>query len=119
MDRDFYRSVSREKSFALVGPRTDEVLSSYHVDKAIISCKGVDLENGFTDSDEQDASSKRMMLYAAKERILAADHSKFGNTAFTKVAEWADITKFVTDQKPEEKWLQKLKEHRIDCVFPK
>lgn len=111
--------VSREKSFALVGPRTDEVLSSYHVDKAIISCKGVDLENGVTDSDEQDASSKRMMLYAAKERILAADHSKFGNTAFTKVAEWADITRFVTDQKPEEKWLQKLKEHRIDCVFPK
>ena len=76
--------VSREKSFALVGPRTDEVLSSYHVDKAIISCKGVDLENGVTDSDEQDASSKRMMLYAAKERILAADHSKFGNTALRK-----------------------------------
>ncbi len=110
--------VSREKSFALVGPRTDEIISSYHVDKAIISCKGVDLENGFTDSDEQDANSKRKMLYSAKERILAVDHSKLGNTAFTKVAEWADITKFVTDKKPEEKWLQKLKKHRIDCVFP-
>lgn len=110
--------VSREKSFALVGPRTDEVISSYHVDKAIISCKGVDLENGFTDSDEQDANSKRRMLYSAKERILAVDHSKLGNAAFTKVAEWADITKFVTDKEPEEKWLQILKRYRIDCVFP-
>ena len=31
--------VSRERSFALVGPNTNRMISSYHVDKAIISCK--------------------------------------------------------------------------------
>ena len=31
--------VSREGSFALVGPQTDRMLRSYHVDKAVISCK--------------------------------------------------------------------------------
>ena len=77
--------ISREKSFALVGPHTDAMIRSYHVDKAIISCKGLDLEIGMTDSDEHDANSKRMMLKSAKERILVADHTKFGETAFTKV----------------------------------
>lgn len=110
--------VSREKSFALVGPRTDEMIRSYHVDKAIISCKGVDIDAGITDSDEQDAYSKKMMLYSAKERILALDHTKFDNIAFTKVAEWADITKVVTDQKPDRKWCKEFEKHSIECVFP-
>lgn len=108
----------REKSFALWGPHTDEVLSSYHVDKAIISCKGLDLENGITDYVEQDASSKRMMLRAAKERILVADYTKFDTTAFTKVTDWAFITKIVTDRKPAKKWLDEFERLRIECIYP-
>lgn len=110
--------VLRERSLAFIGPRTDECLRSYHVDKAIISCKGIDLEAGCTDSDQQDASSKKAMLTSAKERILAIDHSKFDYTAFTKVTEWAEITKVVTDKKPEESWLKEFEERRITCVFP-
>ena len=108
----------REKSFALWGPHTDEVLSSYHVDKAIISCKGLDLGNGITDYVEQDASSKRMMLRAAKERILVADYTKFDTTAFTKVTDWAFITKIVTDRKPAKKWLDEFERLRIECIYP-
>ena len=50
---------SREGSFALVGPQTDRMLSNYHVDKAIISCKGIDVSAGFTDSDDLHANNKR------------------------------------------------------------
>ncbi len=105
------------RSFALGGPHTDEVLASYHVDKAIVSCKGLDLESGITDYVEQDASSKRMMLRAARERILAADYTKFDTTAFTKVADWSAFTKVVTDRKPDGKWLDEFERQRIECVF--
>ena len=40
----------REGSFALVGPQTDKMLNSYHVDIAIVSAKGFDLETGMTDT---------------------------------------------------------------------
>ena len=110
--------VSREKSFALVGPHTDRMIQSYHVDKAIISCKGLSLEAGITDSDEQDANSKKMMLGSAKERILVADSSKFGEIAFTKVAEWTDLTKIVTDRKPGGQCLQEFEKNRIECIYP-
>ena len=110
--------VSRQKSFALVGSHTDELISSYHVDKAIISCKGLDIRGGFTDADELNTSCKRMMLRAAKERILAADSSKFGEIAFKKIAEWADLTKVVTDKKPSQIWLDEFESLGIECIYP-
>lgn len=111
--------VSRQKSFALVGPHADEVIASYHVEKAIISCKGLDINSGFTDADEQNTNCKRMMLKAAKEKILAADSSKFGEIAFKKIADWTEITKIVTDKKPDKVWLDAFEQLRIECVYPK
>ena len=111
--------VSGARSFNLVGPHTDEMLRSYHVEKAVISCKGLSLEAGITDSDEQDVSSKRMMLQAAKERILVADSSKFGKTAFTKVADWDYIDKIITDQMPSQEWLEEFERLGVECIYPK
>lgn len=110
--------VSRQKSFALVGAHTDELISSYHVDKAIISCKGLDIQGGFTDADELNASCKRRMLRAAKERILTVDSSKFGEVAFKRIADWADITTIVTDQKPEKIYLDEFAMQGITCIYP-
>lgn len=58
---------SREGSFALVGYQTDRMLRSYHVDKAIISAKGIDMNAGLTDSDDLHANNKRTMLTRAKK----------------------------------------------------
>lgn len=110
--------VSRQKSFALVGAHTDELISSYHVDKAIISCKGLDIHGGFTDADELNASCKRRMLRAAKARILTVDSSKFGEVAFKKIADWADITTIVTDQKPAKIYLDEFAMQGITCIYP-
>ena len=110
--------VSREGSFALVGPQTDRMLKSYHVDKAVISCKGFDLDNGFMDSDELHANNKRTMLKAARERILAADVSKFEKSAFTTVGTLSDITTVVTDEQPGEEWLKKFGEYNVECIYP-
>lgn len=110
--------VSREGSFALVGPQTDRMLKSYHVDKAVISCKGFDLDNGFMDSDELHANNKRTMLKAARERILAADVSKFEKSAFITVGTLSDITTVVTDEQPGEEWLKKFGEYNVDCIYP-
>lgn len=111
--------VSREGSFALVGPQTDRMLKSYHVDKAVISCKGFDLDAGFMDSDELHANNKRTMLEAARERILAADASKFGMSAFITVGTLNDITTVVTDEQPGEEWLKKCREYNVECIYPK
>lgn len=110
--------VSREGSFALVGPQTDRMLTCYHVDKAIISCKGIDISAGFTDSDDLHANNKRTMLAAAKEKILAIDSSKFDRVAFTEIGTLDDLTAVITDEKPEGKWLQVFKDSGVQCIYP-
>lgn len=111
--------LSREGSFALVGPQTDKMLKSYHVDKAVISCKGFDLESGITDSDELHANNKITMLGAAGKKILAVDKSKFDKTAFTAIGALDDITTVVTDEEPDRRWLQVFEEAGIECVYPR
>ena len=105
-------------SFALVGSVADKTIRSYYVDKAIISCKGVDMYAGFTESDERHANNKASMFYMAKTKILAVDSSKFGKIAFAKIGDLKEISKIVTDRKPEEEWLQKFEELGVECIFP-
>lgn len=110
--------LAMEGSFALIGPQTDSMLQSYHVDKAVISCKGFDMENGITDSNELHARNKKTMLDRADCRILAVDGSKFGVTAFAKIGSLKDISIIITDEKPEEKWLQIFETNGVECIWP-
>lgn len=110
--------LATEGSFALVGPQTDHMLRNFHVNKAIVSCKGFDMENGMTDSNELHARNKKTMLERAAHRILAVDSSKFGYTAFTKIADLESVDMLITDEKPEEKWLQLLEQYHVKCIWP-
>ena len=94
------------------------MLKTYHVDKAIISCKGIDVTAGITDSDELHANNKRTMLKAAKERILAVDRSKFDRIAFTEIGALEEISTVITDEKPEAKWLQVFQDAGVECIYP-
>lgn len=106
-----------EGSFALVGPQTDQMLCSFHVDKAIVSCKGFDMENGITDSNELHARNKKTMLERADKKILAVDSTKFEHTAFTRIGGLEDISVIITDEKPKEKWLKLFEQHQIECIW--
>lgn len=105
-------------SLALVGQMTDKVIRSYFMDKAIISSKAIDLEAGFTDSDERHAHNKKSMLEGARVKILAIDNSKFDRFSFAKIGDLQDIDTIVTDKKPEERWLQKFAEYHVECIYP-
>ena len=96
----------REGSLSLVGYQAEKMLTNYHVDKAIISCKGIDLEKGITDSNEMDAQIKKLMFESANTRILAADTSKFNKISFTKIGDLEDIDIMITDTEPDDKWKQ-------------
>lgn len=110
--------VAIDSSYALVGHMTDKMISSYYVDKAIISSKGFDLQAGFTDSDERHAQNKKSMLEGAKVKILAVDSSKFKRISFAKIGDLRDVTMIVTDKKPETEWLTTFEEYGVECIYP-
>ncbi len=102
---------------ALVGTKALENISSYHVDKAIISCKGISMASGITDANELFAHVKRTMLKSAAQRILAVDYTKFEITAFSQICDLADIDIVVTDVKPADRWLAYFEEKGIECLY--
>ena len=107
-----------EDSLALVGSQADKMLSGFHVDTAIISCKGFDINKGFTDSNDMHASTKRTMLSNCDKRVLAVDSTKFNKIAFNVVGGLDDIDVIATDVKPSEEWLNKFRFAGVECLYP-
>jgi hypothetical protein len=56
-------------------------LREIFVDVAFLGSNGVSLEHGITTPDAAEADIKRLILKAAKKRVLLADHSKVGVTS--------------------------------------
>lgn len=104
-------------SLSFVGRQAENMLSDFHVDMAIFSCKGIDMDRGVTDSNEKDTEIKKCMLAAAKKKILAVDSTKFDRISFTRVCEMKDIDVVVTNREPSEKWQQYFKEIQTELKF--
>lgn len=109
----------REGTLSLLGPQAQKGFSAYHVDWAIISCKGIELGAGFTDSNEETAFLKQIILSGARKTILAIDHTKFDKAALARIATVDKITHLITDAKPSEEWLAYLAQKEVECLYPK
>ncbi|WP_099224813.1 DeoR/GlpR family DNA-binding transcription regulator [Listeria costaricensis] len=107
----------RAKSRSLVGPLSHEALKRYHVDTAILSCKGLSRQKGITDSNDPEADLKKIMLEQANKVILLADHTKFDEVALVKITDFHLIDVLITDQKPSDEWLTFLEEQQITVIF--
>jgi DeoR family L-fucose operon activator len=101
------------RSLSYVGPLAERSLDAYHVDKAFLSCKGVHLERGISESNELQARVKQKMIGMADQVVLLADSSKFGVQAFTHVAELSEVDAIVTDRRLTHEMLERLTERGI------
>jgi len=106
-----------ENYLVLVGPKAVESIGTFNADKVIMSCKGLDMEKGITDSNEMFSQVKKAMLRSAKHRILAVDHTKFEKVAFSQICEIRDIDMVVTDIRPSDVWMEYFKEKGIECLY--
>ena len=105
-------------SLALVGDQTQQMLRRYHVDTAVMSCKGIDLEAGVTDSSEFHAQTKQSMLRCAKKKILILDSSKIDKVSFIDIAPLDAFDIVVTNTAPSKPWLDFFADHNVECLYP-
>lgn len=98
------------RSLSYVGPLAERSLEAYHVDKVFLSCKGVHLERGISESSELQARVKQTMIGISDQTILLADSSKFGVQAFTHVADLDQVDHLITDVGLQDEIKERLKE---------
>jgi DeoR/GlpR family transcriptional regulator of sugar metabolism len=107
----------RGSALSLLGYQAERMVDGFFVDKAVISCKGVDMQRGFTDSNELDAGLKRQMLNSATTRIMAVDNAKFDHLSFTQVVDFAGIDALATDQRLSPEWEERLRRSEVEIIY--
>ena len=108
----------QEGYLAFLGSMTEEAIRSYYVDKAVFSCKALDIQRGMMESKEAFAAAKRVMLASSRENILVVDSSKFDQASFCVSGTFDVVGTVVTDEKPREDWIELFEQRNIRCCFP-
>ncbi|QEE29726.1 DeoR/GlpR transcriptional regulator [Terriglobus albidus] len=84
-------------AFSLSGQATLDFLNTVYMDKVFLGVTGVDLERGATTREQEEALVFRAMARQAKQVIVVADSSKFGNVSPAFVSPLEDIDILITD----------------------
>jgi DeoR/GlpR family transcriptional regulator of sugar metabolism len=89
------------------GPYADQMLSQVRVRKTILSTAAVS-EEGFFNNNMLLVETERAMMRAAKEVIVVADSTKFGNQSLGYVCALGTVDHVVVDSQLSDAWRCKL-----------
>lgn len=104
------------QSMCFFGNATLEELTTYYVDTAFISCRSLSLQNGVTDSTEQNAALRKKIVTRADRTYLLADHTKFNRTSFIKICDFQELRGIITDQALSPEWHQMAAESHLELL---
>ncbi len=105
-------------SMSLSGAKTLDSISGYHMDKAFISCKGLDKEHGVTEGNDEVSLIKKAALNASDKVYLMADAEKFDKVNFSKVCGLERVDALITELRPKKSWITALSEKDIRLICP-
>ena len=102
---------------SFTGLSTFEALSGMTINKAFMAATGVSLESGMTNTTFLEAEIKRGVVQRASSVYLMADSSKLDKSAVISFCQLADLTAFITDRCPPEKYLRFFREHDSRVLY--
>ena len=98
----------RGRSLSLVGQLGDAVLERVNVHKAFLGAGGFTLEEGLTETTEEEAQIKRAMVAAVREVYAIVDSSKWGRVASATFCPAEALTGVITDAGAPEDMVEQL-----------
>lgn len=107
----------RSKSNSLVGNITNESIKKYVINKAFVSCSGLSMPAGPTDTNEQEAKIRENLFLASEKNFLLADNTKFNFRTVYLISDFDSIDYIITDQKASKDWLEFLQDKKIELLF--
>lgn len=84
------------KTGVALGVLAQEAMRHLHVDRTVLSVSGL-TERGLFNENVLLVETERAMLACAAETNVVADHTKFGRTALTFLADWTKVHRVVVD----------------------
>lgn len=88
-------------------------LENYHANKCILSLDGIDQAYGLSLYYVNEASTIRKMMELSETVIVAADSSKLGKSAFTKIAPISEMDILVTNHSSKTEEIRALRDEGV------
>jgi len=105
-------------SLSSQGALADFVLERCHVQKAFMSCRGLDAKRGISEANLEQAGLKQKIVAWADQTVLLADHTKMGVKSSYFFAKLMDMDALITDGKPANAVKQALQKGGAKLILP-
>ena len=92
-------------------------LKNYHADKLILSVDGICPSQGFSTYYNTEVSVAAAMIEQSDCCIVAADRSKFGHSALSKISELSVADYIVTSERPSADLCEELAARGVTLIF--
>jgi DeoR family transcriptional regulator, L-fucose operon activator len=106
------------RSLSCQGALTEQALECYHVQKAFLSCRGVDEERGLSEANDEQARLKKRMMALADHSYLMVDHTKLGLKSSFFFAKVNEVETLITDREPGDAMRDALRRAGARIVLP-
>ncbi len=100
------------------GTAAVESIQNFHVDVAVLSIGGIDVNTGFTVESIDEAMVARAMISRSSKTVILADPSKFNCKKTVRVAEFRQIDYVVSTAKPGDEIMASFQENNVSLVTP-
>jgi DeoR family transcriptional regulator of aga operon len=91
------KSQGRDNWRTLVPPLATLLLDEINADAAYLCCTGIDVRNGFTNGNWEEAELKKAMISSSRSTVFLADHDKIGHVGSARIASLSAVSALVTD----------------------
>ena len=108
--------VVRPSDGGIVGEAAAGFFSQFKVDYAIIGASALDEEGALLDYDYREVKVAQAIIANARHVILVADQGKFARSAPVRIARIDQITTFVTDQCPSERFRAQCRAAGVELI---
>jgi DeoR/GlpR family transcriptional regulator of sugar metabolism len=107
----------RTTELSFIGHLTEQALQELRPNKVFMGIRAISLSQGLTNEYMPEVSTDRVIIRAAPEVILLADHTKFGKVSTAFVAPINAVHKIVTDSGTPKAIVSALREEGIEVII--
>ncbi|MCD6520607.1 MAG: DeoR/GlpR transcriptional regulator [Anaerolineae bacterium] len=102
---------------AVVGSWENSILQEGNLQKGFFSGRGLSLEEGLTDANQDEVALKRKLIAAVREVNVLVDASKLGKVAFASCASLEEIDRVFTNREAPEDFVSALRNKGIEVIL--
>jgi len=106
----------RRESISLVDPTSDDFLKDINIQIGFFGARGVTVEEGMTDVNQNEVTMKRAMVERCRRVVGALDARKWGKIAAYTFASIEQIDTLITDSDPADELVRHIQQ-QVEVIF--